>query len=50
MESTNISHCPTSLYLRDQEGNQVELFTDNPAIDWRSSSEWLQAPSLPFQL
>jgi catechol 2,3-dioxygenase len=39
-----------SLYLRDPEGNQVELFADNPDVDWRRSSEWLQAPSRPVDL
>ena len=39
-----------SLYLRDPEGNQVELFADNPGVDWRRSSEWINAPSLPFDL
>jgi len=39
-----------SLYLRDPEGNQVELFADNPAVDWRRSSAWLDAPSVPFEI
>jgi catechol 2,3-dioxygenase len=39
-----------SLYLRDPEGNQVELFADNPAVDWKRSSEWIDAPSSPFEL
>lgn len=37
-----------SLYLRDPEGNQVELFTDNPEVDWRDSDAWLAAPSEPM--
>jgi len=39
-----------SLYLRDPDSNQVELFADNPGVDWRRSSEWLNAPSLPLDL
>ena len=39
-----------SLYLRDPEGNQVELFADNPTVSWRSSAEWINAPSIPFEL
>ncbi len=39
-----------SLYLRDPEGNQVELFADNPAVDWRRSFEWINVPSVPFDL
>ena len=39
-----------SLYLRDPEGNQVELFADNPSVNWRSSAEWINAPSTPFEI
>ncbi len=39
-----------SLYLRDPEGNQVELFADNPSVDWRQSSDWINSPSVPFEL
>jgi catechol 2,3-dioxygenase len=39
-----------SLYLRDPEGNQVELFADNPDIDWRGSDAWTQGPSVPMSL
>ena len=39
-----------SLYMRDPEGNQVELFADNPDVDWRRSSDWMEAPSLPVDL
>jgi len=39
-----------SLYLRDPEGNRVELSADNPAAGWRRSSAWLNAPSTPFDL
>jgi catechol 2,3-dioxygenase len=39
-----------SLYLRDPEGNQVELFADNPAANWRQSSDWLERPGRPLDL
>lgn len=39
-----------SLYLRDPDGNEVELYVDNPACDWRSNSDWMEAPVLPLQL
>lgn len=39
-----------SLYLRDPEGNQVELFADDPEVDWRTSDAWTQAPSVPMSL
>jgi catechol 2,3-dioxygenase len=33
-----------SLYLRDPDGNEVELFVDNPDIDWKTDESWLDAP------
>jgi catechol 2,3-dioxygenase len=39
-----------SLYLRDPDGNEVELFVDNPAIDWRSDKTWMTAPVKPLDL
>ena len=30
-----------SLYLRDPDGNEVELFVDNPDYDWRGNLDWL---------
>ncbi len=28
-----------SLYLRDPNGNEVELFVDNPDYDWQTNSD-----------
>ena len=42
-----ISH---SLYLRDPDGNEVELYVDNPACDWRNDSTWMEAPVKPLEL
>lgn len=39
-----------SLYLRDPDGNEVELFVDNPAIDWRRDRGWMTAPVRPLRL
>ena len=39
-----------SLYLRDPDGNEVELFVDNPAFDWRSDTSWMAAPVKPLVL
>ena len=39
-----------SLYLRDPDGNEVELYVDDPDYDWRSRSEWMEAPVLPLDL
>lgn len=39
-----------SLYLRDPDGNEVELFVDDPSVDWRRSVEWMEAPVKPLSL
>jgi len=39
-----------SLYLRDPDGNEVELFVDNPAVDWRQELSWMEAPVKPLDL
>jgi catechol 2,3-dioxygenase len=33
-----------SIYLRDPDGNEVELFVDNPACDWRNDASWMEVP------
>lgn len=39
-----------SLYLRDPDGNEVELYADNPDCDWRRDQAWLQMPVRPLNL
>jgi catechol 2,3-dioxygenase len=39
-----------SLYLRDPDGNEVELFVDNPNYDWKQSTDWLEAPVKRLEL
>lgn len=39
-----------SLYLRDPDGNEIELFIDNPDFDWRSDTSWMDAPVKPLAL
>ncbi|MEN8763029.1 MAG: VOC family protein [Thiogranum sp.] len=39
-----------SLYLRDPDGNEVELFVDNPAFDWKNDTSWMAAPVKPLIL
>ncbi len=39
-----------SLYLRDPDGNEIELFADDPGVDWRRSREWMEAPVKPLKL
>jgi catechol 2,3-dioxygenase len=39
-----------SLYLHDPDGNEVELYVDNPAVDWRTDDAWAAAPVKPLHL
>jgi catechol 2,3-dioxygenase len=39
-----------SLYLRDPDGNEVELYVDDPAIDWRRDKDWMNDPVKPLDL
>jgi catechol 2,3-dioxygenase len=39
-----------SIYLRDPDGNEVELFVDNPDFDWRNDDTWMDAPVKPLEL
>ena len=39
-----------SLYLRDPDGNEVELFVDDPNYDWRENDSWMEAPVKPLDL
>jgi catechol 2,3-dioxygenase len=39
-----------SLYVRDPDGNEVELYVDNPDYDWRENSDWLEAPIKGLEL
>ena len=39
-----------SLYLRDPDGNELELFVDDPDVDWQADSSWLEEPVKPLVL
>jgi len=39
-----------SIYVEDPDGNEVELYTDNPEFDWRNDSSWMEAPVKPLTL
>jgi catechol 2,3-dioxygenase len=39
-----------SLYLQDPDGNEVELFVDDPSVDWRHDASWMEAPVKPLKL
>lgn len=39
-----------SIYIRDPDGNENELFVDNPEFDWRASDAWMEQPVKPLSL
>lgn len=39
-----------SLYLSDPDGNEVELYVDNPAVDWQADDSWMSEPVKPLDL
>ena len=39
-----------SLYLHDPDGNEIELYVDDPAVDWQSDQRWMEAPVRPLKL
>jgi len=39
-----------SIYLRDPDGNELELYVDNPGYDWRNDNGWMEAPVRPLDL
>lgn len=39
-----------SLYLHDPDGNEVELFVDDPRVDWRNDTSWMEHPVRPLRL
>lgn len=39
-----------SIYLRDPDGNEVELYVDDPDYDWRNNDSWMEAPVKPLDI
>ena len=39
-----------SLYLKDPDGNEIELFVDDPNVDWRNDDSWMKVPVKPLRL
>lgn len=37
-----------SLYIHDPDGNELELYADNPALDWKANPEAVMAPIKPI--
>ena len=33
-----------SIYLRDPDGNEIELYVDNTGYDWKNDDSWMEAP------
>lgn len=38
-----------SIYLKDPDGNELELYVDNPAVDWQHDTSWMEAPVKPLR-
>ncbi len=39
-----------SIYLHDPDGNEVELFVDDPSVNWKVDQTWMEAPVKPLKL
>lgn len=39
-----------SIYLRDPDGNELELYVDDPDYDWKDDDGWMEAPVKPLDL
>jgi catechol 2,3-dioxygenase len=38
-----------SIYLRDPDGNELELYVDNLVVDWKHDQSWMEAPVKPLR-
>ena len=39
-----------SLYVLDPDGNEIELYVDDPEVDWESDSAAVLSPIKPLDL
>ncbi|MES9941395.1 MAG: VOC family protein [Candidatus Thiodiazotropha sp. 6PLUC2] len=39
-----------SIYLRDPDGNEVEVYVDDQSVDWRKDKQWMNEPVKPLDL
>jgi len=39
-----------SIYLRDPDDNEVELYVDDTDYDWRNDDSWMEAPVKPLDI
>ena len=47
MSDHTITH---SIYLKDPDGNEVELYVDNPEFDWSKDKSWMNEPVKPLSI
>ncbi|MES9878739.1 MAG: VOC family protein [Candidatus Sedimenticola sp. 1PA] len=39
-----------SIYLRDPDGNEIEVYVDSPDYDWHNDDRWINEPVRPLVL
>ena len=39
-----------SLYLHDPDGNEIELYVDDPDYDWQNNDDWMESPVKPLKM
>jgi catechol-2,3-dioxygenase len=39
-----------SLYIKDPDGNEIELYVDVPGVDWKADPSLISAPVRPLRL
>ena|SRR5688572_22371810 len=47
MSDHTVTH---SLYIKDPDGNEIELYIDVPGVDWRSDPALIASPIRPLRL
>lgn len=43
-------HVTHSIYLKDPDGNEIELYIDVPGVDWKNNPELIMRPVEPLVL
>lgn len=43
-------HVTHSLYIKDPDGNEIELYIDVPGADWKNNPELIMRPVEPLEL
>lgn len=47
---TGNHHVTHSLYIKDPDGNEIELYIDVPGVDWKNDSSLITKPVEPLNL